>query len=77
MACLRHAWATWQRKAGTPTHELQRLGGWKTAMMVERYAHLAPDHLESAASRLNAVFEGYDLATFDQKEKRLASLQAA
>ncbi|WP_414684499.1 tyrosine-type recombinase/integrase [Methylotenera sp.] len=62
---LRHTWATWQRQAGTPTHELQRLGGWKTASMVERYAHVAPDNLEHAASRLNAVFSGYDLATVD------------
>jgi integrase len=60
---LRHTWATWQRQAGTPTHELQRLGGWKTASMVERYAHVAPDNLAHAASRLNAVFNGYDLAT--------------
>ena len=74
---LRHTWATWQRQAGTPTHELQRLGGWKTASMAERYAHLAPDHLANAASRINSVFDGYDLATVDQKEKRLASLQAA
>lgn len=34
---LRHTWATWQRQAGTPTHELQRLGGWRTGAMVERY----------------------------------------
>jgi len=27
---LRHTLATWHREAGTPTHELQRLGGWKT-----------------------------------------------
>ena len=60
---LRHTWATWQRQAGTPTHELQRLGGWRTGAMVERYAHLAPDHLAVAASRLNSVFSGYDLAT--------------
>ncbi len=60
---LRHTWATWQRQAGTPTHELQRLGGWKTAAMVERYAHVAPDNLANAASRLNAVLAGYDLAT--------------
>jgi integrase len=52
---LRHTWATWQRQAGTPTHELQRLGGWRTAVMVERYAHLAPDHLAQAASRLDGV----------------------
>lgn len=52
---LRHTWATWQRQAGTPTHELQRLGGWRTGAMVERYAHLAPDHLAVAASRLDRV----------------------
>ena len=74
---LRHTWATWQRQAGTPTHELQRLGGWKTASMVERYAHLAPDHLANAASRIDFVFDGYDLATVDRNEKRLALLQAA
>lgn len=33
---LRHTWATWQRQAGTPTHELQQLGGWRTGAMVER-----------------------------------------
>lgn len=60
---LRHTWATWQRQAGTPTHELQRLGGWLTGAMVERYAHLAPDHLASAASRLDSVLAGYDSAT--------------
>ena len=60
---LRHTWATWQRQAGTPTHELERMGGWRTGAMVERYAHLAPDHLAVAASRLDSVFAGYDLAT--------------
>lgn len=60
---LRHTWATWQRQAGTPTHELQRLGGWRTGAMVERYAHLAPDHLALAASRLDSVLASYDSAT--------------
>ena len=40
---LRHTFATWHREAGTPTHELQRLGGWRTQSMVERYAHVAPE----------------------------------
>ena len=74
---LRHTWATWQRQAGTPTHELQRLGGWKTSAMVERYAHLAPDQLAHAASRLNSMFVGYDSATLHQNEKRPPSLAAA
>lgn len=64
----RHAWASWHRQSGTPTHELQRLGGWRSSVMVERYAHLAPDHLAKAANRLDSLLGGYDLATL-QKEK--------
>lgn len=57
---LRHTFATWHREAGTPTHELQRLGGWKTLEMVERYAHVAPEGLQVAASRLdNALSSTY------------------
>lgn len=63
---LRHTWATWQRAAGTPTHELQKLGGWKNASMVERYAHLAPDHLALSAKRIESMLPGYDLATLGQ-----------
>ncbi|WP_341903836.1 site-specific integrase [Polaromonas sp. YR568] len=65
---LRHTFATWHRQAGTPTHELQRLGGWKTLSMVERYAHVAPEGLQVAASRLDNVLQSYALAT--PKEKR-------
>lgn len=71
---LRHTWATWQRQAGTPTHELQRLGGWRTGAMVERYAHLAPDHLIAAATRLDSVLPGYDVATEQPKEKGPSAL---
>ncbi|MEO9041394.1 MAG: site-specific integrase [Rhodoferax sp.] len=54
---LRHTFATWPRDAGTPTHELQRLGGWKTQSMVERYAHVAPEGLQFAASRLDSLIK--------------------
>jgi integrase len=64
---LRHTWATWHRQSGTPTHELQRLGGWRTSVMVERYAHLSPDHLATAANRLDSLLGGYDLATLEKK----------
>lgn len=60
---LRHTWASWHRQQGTPTHELQRLGGWKTLAMVERYAHVAPDGLQFAASRLDNLFQSYASAT--------------
>lgn len=52
---LRHTIATWHREDGTPTHELQRLDGWKTQSIVERYAHAAPEGLQLAASRLDAL----------------------
>ncbi len=65
---LRHTFATWHRQAGTPTHELQRLGGWKTLAMVERYAHIAPEGLQSAASRLDNPLQSYAMAT--PKEKK-------
>lgn len=55
---LRHTFATWHRQAGTPTRELQRLGGWRTLEMVERYAHVAPEGLQVAASRLDNVLTG-------------------
>jgi integrase len=50
---IRHTWASLHRQSGTPTHELQRLGGWRSSVMVERYAHLAPDHLAKAGNRLD------------------------
>ena len=65
---LRHTWASWHRQSGTPTHELQRLGGWRSSVMVERYAHLAPDHLATAAYRLDSLLGGYDLATPEKAE---------
>ena len=64
---LRHTWATWHRQQGTPTHELQRLGGWKTLSMVERYAHIAPEGLQFAASRLDNPLQSYAMATPEDK----------
>ncbi len=37
---------------GTSLQELMELGGWKSYEMVLRYAHLAPEHLADAASRI-------------------------
>jgi len=34
-------------------------------MMVERYAHLALDHLAKPANRLDSLLSGYDLATLE------------
>ncbi len=52
---LRHTWASWHVQNGTPLHALQELGGWETADMVRRYAHLAAEHLAPYADRLSAL----------------------
>jgi len=43
---LRHTWASWHVQQGTPIDVLQKLGGWSSITMVQRYAHLAPTDLD-------------------------------
>jgi integrase len=52
---LRHTWASWAVMSGVRTDELQRLGGWKTPSMVQRYAHLSSEHLAEAAAKIRPV----------------------
>lgn len=49
---LRHTFASWAVQGGVTLHELMQLGGWASYQMVLRYAHLAPDHLASAAEKI-------------------------
>jgi integrase len=49
---LRHTWASWHAQAGTPLNVLQELGGWASADMVRRYAHLSVSHLREHAERI-------------------------
>ena len=49
---LRHTWASWHRQAGTSCDELKDLGGWKSRVMVDRYAKFGTEHLTLAAARI-------------------------
>ncbi len=51
---LRHTWASWHRQAGTSCDELKDLGGWKSRVMVDRYAKFATDNLAVAAARIES-----------------------
>jgi integrase len=55
---LRHTWASWHIQNGTPLYVLQELGGWSDVRMVQRYAHLAPEHLSGYADKLSGM-SGY------------------
>jgi integrase len=52
---LRHTWASWHVQGGTPLFALQELGGWQSAEMVRKYAHLGAEHLAPYADRLGAL----------------------
>ena len=49
---LRHTWASMHVQAGTSIHVLQELGSWSDIRMVQRYAHLAPEHLAKFANNI-------------------------
>ena len=52
---LRHTWASWHRQAGTSTDELKDLGGWKSSVIIDRYARFATEHLAVAAARIDTA----------------------
>jgi integrase len=52
---LRHTFASWAIQRGATLPEVKDLLGHSTLAMVMRYAHLAPEHLRSAVSRLDNV----------------------
>jgi integrase len=74
---LRHTWASWHRQAGTSTDELKDLGGWKSRVMVDRYAKFATEHLSAAASRIESgrprgnvvALSRYVFATVEKRKK--------
>jgi integrase len=52
--CNRHTFASRLVMAGVDLRSIQALGGWRTLAMVQRYSHLAPDHLQEAVERVPA-----------------------
>src|SRR5262245_36487980 len=59
--CNRHTFASRLVMAGADPLTVQKLGGWRTLSMVQRYAHLAPDHLRAAVERLSGAELGLNL----------------
>jgi integrase len=52
---IRHTWASWHVMNGTPLSVLKELGGWESIDMVQRYAHLAPEHIAKYAGNAMPV----------------------
>jgi site-specific recombinase XerD len=60
--CNRHTFASRLVMAGVDLRSVQALGGWRTLTMVQRYSHLAPQHLRDAVERLVGVSPQLELA---------------
>ena len=50
---LRHTWASWHVQGGTPLFVLQEMGGWASAEMVRRYAHLGTGNYNALQVQLD------------------------
>jgi integrase len=66
---LRHTWASWHRMAGTPDSALQELGGWASADMLQRYAHLAPSHVAAWAGNIGPATTARQVPSEPAKKK--------
>jgi integrase len=56
---LRHTFASRLAMAGVPLRAIQELGGWRSLHIVERYAHLSPEHQADAIERLVDFTTGF------------------
>lgn len=70
---LRHTWASWHVQNGTPLYALQELGGWSDIRMVQRYAHLSPEHLSEYSDRLCAIQTVATLSATPEKTHKKSS----
>lgn len=50
---FRHTFASWAVQSGVTLQQLMELGDWRDIRSVLIYAHLAPDHLAEAASKIS------------------------
>ena len=49
---LRHTFASRLAMAGVDVRTIQELGGWKELEMLQRYAHLSPNHKSEAVEKI-------------------------
>lgn len=59
---LRHTWASWLVQEGVSLPALQEMGGWESIEMVQRYAHLAPEHLHAEAGKIEVAWHNFGTA---------------
>lgn len=69
---LRHTWATWFYRRTPDLVKLQKLGGWKTASMVLRYAHTDSSTDKDVIDALPWGIPGEGIAREAESERKTA-----
>jgi integrase len=67
---LRHTWASWAAMGGVRLEDIQEMGGWAGAQMVQRYRHLSPGHLAEAAAKVKPVSLRYNAPKRGKKDTK-------
>jgi integrase len=73
---FRHTWASWAVMSGVRLEEVQRMGGWATAQMVQSYAHLSSEHLAEAAARIKPISLRYNSPKRGKKDTKIPTTGA-
>lgn len=66
---LRHTFASRLAMAGIDLRTIQELGGWKSLELIQRYAHLSPNHKAEAIERITGKNFTTSFTTVGKKEK--------
>jgi len=69
---LRHTCAAWLVTAGVPLAEVRDLLGHASIVMTERYAHLAPERVRAAVTRLETAKSHFSHSEDREEEVRQA-----
>jgi integrase len=72
---LRHTFASWAVQHRVSLLELRDLLGHNSLQMVQRYSHLAPEHLRAAAAALDGILDSKEKAS--QPDKPIAASRTA
>lgn len=69
---FRHSMASLALNHGVPESTVQRMGNWKSRVMVQRYAHLADEELRKAAATVAELVDPRDVKKRSKNEERAA-----
>ncbi|WP_100137271.1 site-specific integrase [Snodgrassella alvi] len=74
---LRHTWASWLVQNGVSLYALKEMGGWQSLEIVQKYAHLVPEHLVKHAMKIDNIMTSdcHNLGTANKPEEEVVTVE--